>query len=83
MKRILIIEDDKKLNDGIWLALRKDYACSQAFTLKAAREEFEIQRFDLMILDVNFPDGNGIDYLVEVRRESKIPVILLTANKLS
>lgn len=82
MKRILIVEDDKKLNDGIRLALRKDYACSQAFTLQAAREEFKIQQFDLIILDVNFPDGNGIDYLVEIRRESKIPVILLTANNM-
>ena len=82
MKHILIVEDDKKLNDGIRLALRKDYACSQVFTLQDARKEFKIQKFDLMILDVNFPDGNGIDYLVEIRRESNIPVILLTANNM-
>lgn len=82
MKHILIIEDDKKLNDGIRLALRRDYACSQAYTLQDAREKFKVQQFDLVILDVNFPDGNGIDYLVEIRRESDIPVILLTGNNM-
>lgn len=82
MKRILIIEDDHKLNDGIKLALRKDYACSQAFSLKSVREEFCVQQFDLLILDVNFPDGDGMEYLAQLRRESNIPVILLTANSM-
>lgn len=82
MKKILIIEDDRKLSDGIKLALRKDYACSQAFSLKSARENFRVQQFDLLLLDVNFPDGDGMDYLVEVRRESTVPVILLTANSM-
>lgn len=82
MKKILIIEDDRKLSDGIKLALRKDYVCSQAFSLKSARENFRVQQFDLLLLDVNFPDGDGMDYLVEVRRESTVPVILLTANSM-
>lgn len=80
MKRILIIEDDQKLSDGIRLALRKEYACSQAYTLAAAREEFQSQKFDLILLDVNFPDGSGMDYLEEIRKESMVPVIMLTAN---
>ncbi len=46
MKRILIIEDDKKLNDGIKLALRKEYSCAQAYSLTSAKEEFIIQQFD-------------------------------------
>lgn len=82
MKRILIIEDDKKLSDGIKLALRKEYACSQAYTLASAREEFDPQQFDLILLDVNFPDGSGMDYLEEIRRKSMVPVILLTANSM-
>ncbi len=82
MKRILIIEDDRKLSDGIKIALRKDYACAQAFSLKSAREEFCVQQFDLLILDVNFADGSGTDYLAQVRRESGIPIILLTANSM-
>lgn len=82
MKRILIIEDDQKLSDGIKLALRKDYACAQAFSLKSAREEFCVQQFDLILLDVNFADGSGMDYLVQIRKESVVPVILLTANSM-
>lgn len=82
MKRILIVEDDEKLNHGIRLALRKEYSCVQAFSLRSAREEFKVQQFDLILLDVNFYDGNGMDYLMEIRKESMVPVILLTANNM-
>lgn len=82
MKKILVVEDDKKLSDGIRLALRNDYSCSQAYSLMSARKEFDVKQFDLILLDVNFPDGDGMDYLVEIRRESNVPVILLTANNM-
>lgn len=82
MKKILVIEDDKKLSDGIRLALRNDYSCSQAYSLMSARKEFDVNQFDLILLDVNFPDGDGMDYLVEIRRKSNVPVILLTANNM-
>ena len=83
MKRILIIEDDKKLNDGIKLALRKEYSCAQAYSLTSAKEEFIIQQFDLIILDINFSDGDGLSYLTEIRKHYLIPVILLTANNMA
>lgn len=82
MKRILIIEDDKKLSDGIRLALRKEYSCSQAYSLQSARDGFDVRQFDLVLLDVNFGDGSGMDYLAEIRRESSVPVIMLTANNM-
>lgn len=82
MKKILIIEDDQRLSEGIRLALRKDYACAQAFSLQSAKEDFDVRQFDLILLDVNFPDGNGMDYLVDIRRESTVPIILLTANNM-
>lgn len=81
MKKILIVEDDKKLNNGIHLALRNDYYCSQVYSLMSARE-FDVKQFDLILLDVNFPDGSGMDYLMEIRRKSNVPVILLTANNM-
>ena len=80
MKKILIIEDDKKLAGGIMLALRKEYACSMAHSLASARKDFDVTQFDLILLDVNFPDGNGMDYLVAIRRKSAVPVIMLTAS---
>lgn len=82
MKQILIIEDDKKLNDGIRLALRSEYVCIQAFSLSAVREMLQVQKPDLILLDVNLPDGSGMDFLTEFRKTDHTPVILLTANKM-
>ena len=81
MKQILIVEDDKNLNNGIKLALRNEYFCIQAFSIQSARKEFMEQQLDLILLDVNLPDGNGMDFLEEIRKTSQIPVIMLTVNK--
>ena len=82
MKNILIVEDDQRLNDGIWLALRNEFSCSQAFSLAEARQLWRTGMFDLILLDVNLPDGSGMEFLQELRRTDEIPVILLTANKM-
>ena len=83
MKRILIVEDDKALNQGIVLALRQEtYVLESVYSLQAARRAMAGRKFDLMLLDVNLPDGNGLVWLRELRRASNMPVILLTANDL-
>lgn len=81
MKKILIIEDDIALSNGIVLAL-KDNSCTftQARTLSEAKSEMAKMQFDLGILDINLPDGNGLEFLSNLRKESSLPVILLTAN---
>lgn len=61
MKRILIVEDDKKLNDGIRLALKSEYSCAQAFSLLEARKLYREHRFHLILLDVNLRDGSGLE----------------------
>ena len=84
MKRILLLEDDATLGQGIRFALENDgvqvelcTALSQAQSILPGRD------FDLLILDVNLPDGSGLDLLRDVRRRhSSVPVILLTANDL-
>lgn len=80
MKDIVIIEDDAALNHGIALALRRDdlrfHQCFRLGDFKAS------EKADLIILDVNLPDGNGFDFLKELRRTSNTPVIMLTANDL-
>jgi DNA-binding response OmpR family regulator len=48
--------------------------------LATARKAMENTSFDLILLDVNLPDGNGLDFLKELRGSSSVPVILLTAN---
>ncbi|MDO4299520.1 MAG: response regulator transcription factor [Lachnospiraceae bacterium] len=82
MKKILIVEDDHKLNDGIRLALRNEFLCLQAFSLQSAAALYKEQPADLIILDVNLPDGSGIDFMTEIRKTDTVPVILLTANKM-
>lgn len=80
MPHISIIEDDRGLNDGIVLALKQDsFTFSQYYRLKDAKD---ISRSDLLILDINLPDGNGFDYMQQLRRTSDIPIIVLTANDL-
>ena len=82
MKRILIVEDDRALGDGLSLALRSPEAePSLRRTLSAARSALGAEDFDLLVLDVNLPDGSGLDLLRELRgTSSRVPVILLTAN---
>lgn len=83
MQKILIIEDDKALSNGIALALKSsDFSFTQAYTLEEARRITTDTQFSLIILDVNLPDGNGMDFLKELRMASAVPVILLTANDL-
>ena len=82
-KRILIIEDDKKLNDGMRLALQsEEYVFKQCRLLSEARCYLEEEKVDLILLDVNLPDGNGIDFVREVRKKSQVPIILITVNNM-
>lgn len=81
MKQILLIEDDKALSSGICLAMKSDeIQVIPCFTLQSAKLRCTQQTFDLLILDVNLPDGNGLDFLSELRKTENTPVILLTAN---
>ena len=80
MKRITIIEDDAALNNGIALALKNDeYSFRQLYRLS---DYNSAEPCDLIILDINLPDGNGFDFLKKLRKTSDIPVIILTANDL-
>lgn len=78
MEKILIVEDDKSLNSGIALSLNT-YKCEQAYSLAEARS-FLDNSVSLIILDINLPDGSGLDFCREVRQTFKTPVIFLTAN---
>lgn len=81
MKHILLIEDDRTLSNGILLTLRSDsITVDQAYDLQSARERVHEKGYDLFILDINMPDGNGLDFLRELREALRTPVILLTAN---
>ena len=81
MQKILLLEDDAALGNGIRLALQSpEMRLTLCATLAQAREALGQARFDLLILDVNLPDGSGLELLDTVRKTSRVPVILLTAN---
>lgn len=81
MKRILIVEDDQALNEGIKMTLeQQDLTLIQVYDLSSARQEVKETVPDLILLDVNLPDGNGFEFCREVRAFSEVPVIFLTAN---
>ena len=84
MKNILLLEDDHTLGQGIAMALTgPEAAVFCCATLAEARETMVKNPFDLLILDINLPDGSGLDLMCQVRAEGDTtPVILLTANDL-
>ncbi|HBS46230.1 MAG TPA: DNA-binding response regulator, partial [Paenibacillus sp.] len=78
---ILIVEDDRSLNKGIALTLSlNDVVIHQAYDLAAAEHIVEVYPIDLIILDINLPDGSGLDYCEQLRKTSHVPIIFLTAN---
>lgn len=81
IKKILIVEDDLSLSSGIAIALKdNELSFVQVQDLNSARIQIKNTNFDLIILDINLPDGNGLDFLKELRRNSTVPVIILTAK---
>jgi DNA-binding response OmpR family regulator len=83
LHNILIVEDDISLNRGIALMLEKEtIQIRQAYDLKTAVKLFKQYKFDLIVLDINLPDGSGLDFCKDVRKSSNVPIIFLTANNM-
>ena len=83
MDQILILEDDRALSQGIRLALgQADRQFLQAYTLREAQDALASHTPQLVILDLNLPDGSGLALLRELRERTALPVLILTANDL-
>jgi DNA-binding response OmpR family regulator len=81
MKTILVVDDEPKI-----AAIARDYlehagfAVITASTGQAALEAVRRQRPDLVILDIGLPELDGLDVTREIRRESSLPIVMLTAR---
>ena len=80
--KLLVVEDDHLLNNTLCYNLSAvGYTVDAAVTKKAAVSFCEVQDYDLIILDVNLPDGNGFDLCEKIKeRRPDTAVIFLTAN---
>lgn len=78
-KRILVVEDEYSINDGLTFALRKEgYEVRSAFNGKEALEFVEVFKPELVLLDLMLPDMDGFDICKEISKNTY--VIMLTAR---
>lgn len=81
MSRILLLEDDLSLINGLSFAFKKQgYELTIARTLKEAEMLWGDDKYELLVLDVSLPDGTGFEFCEKVRQVSKVPIIFLTAS---
>ena len=79
MIQILIIEDDRHIGEGLQFLLESEGYCAElAMSVSEGREKLEKGKTQLLILDVNLPDGSGFEFFQKIQSK-KIPVIFLTA----
>ena len=81
MRKILIIEDDEDLREGLAFSLQMDgYEIRCAGTKREGLERIRGESFDLVLLDCNLPDGSGFDLCTQIGAGETIPVFMLTAR---
>lgn len=81
MANIFLLEDDKILSKGISIALEKDgHHVTTAYGYVEALQKYTLKKYNLFLLDINLPDGNGMNFCQKIRQTSQLPVLFLTAN---
>jgi DNA-binding response OmpR family regulator len=78
--RLLLVEDDESLALGIEFTLKDEgYEVYRTGTIEEGKRLFQTQKIDLIILDVNLPDGSGYELCKNIRTNSDVPIMFLTA----
>ena len=79
--QILIVEDERAISEPLAkLLAREGFNANVAATVADALAKFAADKPDLILLDLNLPDGDGRDVAREIRRSSGVPIIMLTAR---
>jgi DNA-binding response OmpR family regulator len=82
MNNILVIEDSKTINNIIHNELKKlDFLVSQAFRLSEAKLFLESNKYQLIILDLHLPDGEGSELIANIQSLSDTKVVVLTSSQ--
>jgi len=80
--KLLIVEDNEQLVEEITAFLRENnFIAEYALTLRNAREKIELYQYDLIIVDLGLPDGDGLDLIPLIKeKDSETAIIVLTAK---
>jgi len=80
MKKIMLVEDDKTIVLGLEYFLKQEgYDVLVCYDVKSALKAVDTQKYDIALLDITLPDGNGYDVCAAIRSKDDTPVIFLTA----
>lgn len=78
---LLLVEDNESIIVGLEYLLKEEgYECVSACTLEEAWQCLDGKYFDLAVLDISLPDGNGFELCRDIKKKQDIPVIFLTAR---
>lgn len=81
MKKIFLVEDDKTISKNLILLLRSEgFTVSHASTQGETIQMLAAGKFDMALVDISLPDGNGFAVCTEIKQTQGIPVIFLTAS---
>lgn len=81
MKRIFLVEDDQEIAKNLARLLQTEgFTITHAPTQKDAISMFAAGKFDLALVDISLPDGNGFAVCTEIKQTQDIPVVFLTAS---
>ena len=81
MKRVFVVEDDKEIAKNLILLLKSEgFLVTYASTREEAFTALSGKKFDLALIDISLPDGNGFTVCTEIKESQDIPVIFLTAS---
>ncbi len=81
MKKIFLVEDDKTISKNLSLLLRsEEFTVHHASTQMEAFSMLTAHKFDLALVDISLPDGNGFAVCTEIKETQNIPVLFLTAS---
>ena len=81
MKKILVVDDEKPISDIIKFNMVKEgYEVVTAFDGREALEMFEAEHPDILILDLMFPEMDGLEVARTIRKTSNVPIIVLSAK---
>ena len=80
--KVFLLEDEDAIGMGLKYSLEKEgYEVTHVKTALEAKKSWQKNAYDICILDINLPDGNGYDICKFIKESEDIPVIFLTADE--